>query len=87
VLAAYIIAAWFADLPTMARFGIEGELSPLGLSLLAQELAFAPLAVTAIVLAYLDRVLWLAALFVALPPPNLLLGMIMFTIRIMIYGF
>jgi hypothetical protein len=43
--------------------------------------------VTAIVLAYLDRVLWLAALFVALPPPNLLLGMIMFTIRIMIYGF
>ena len=87
VLAAYIIAAWFADLPTMARFGIEGELSPLGLSLLAQELAFAPLAVTAIVLAYLDRVLWLAALFVALPPANLLLGMILFTIGIMIYGF
>jgi hypothetical protein len=84
---AYVIAAWFADLPTMARFGIEGDWSPLGLSLLAQELAFAPLAVTAIVLAYLDRVLWLAALFVALPPANLLLGMIMFTIGIMIYGF
>jgi hypothetical protein len=87
VLAAYIIAAWLADLPTMARFGIEGDWSPLGLSLLAQELAFAPLAVAAIVLARLDRHLWLAALFVALPPANLLLGMILFTIGIMIYGF
>ena len=87
VLAAYIIAAWFADLPTMARFGIEGDWSPLGLSLLGEELVFAPLAVTAIVLACLDRHLWLAALFVALPPANLLLGMIMFTIGIMIYGF
>jgi hypothetical protein len=28
VLAAYIIAAWFADLPTMARFGIEGNCHP-----------------------------------------------------------
>jgi len=65
----------------------KGKVSPLGLSLLAQELAFAPLAVAAIVLAYLDRHLWLAALFVALPPANLLLGMIMFTIGIMIYGF
>lgn len=87
VLAAYIIAAWFADLPTMARFGIEGDWSPLGLSLLGEELVFAPLAVTAIVLAYSDRVLWLATPFVALPPANLLLGMIMFTIGIMIYGF
>ena len=87
MLAAYIIAAWFADLPTIARFGIEGDWSPLGLSLLAQELAFAPLAVTAIVLAYSDRVLWLATPFVALPPPNQLLANIMFTIRIMIYGF
>jgi hypothetical protein len=87
VLAAYIIAAWFTELPTMAQFGIEGDWSPLGLSLLGEELVFAPLAVTAIVLAYLDRVLWLAALFVALPPANLLLGMILFTIGIMIYGF
>ena len=86
LLAAYIIAAWFADLPTMARFG-EGDWSPLGLSLLGEELVFAPLAVTAMVLACLDRHLWLAALFVALPPANLLLGMIMFTIGIMIYGF
>jgi len=87
VLAAYILAAWLAELPTMARFGIEGDWSPVGLSLLAQELIFPPLAVTAIVLARLDRLLWLGALFVALPSANLLLGIIMFTIGIMIYGF
>jgi len=87
VLAAYILAAWLAELPTMARFGIEGDWSPVGLSLLAQELIFPPLAVTAIALACLDRLLWLGALFVALPSANLLLGIIMFTIGIMIYGF
>jgi hypothetical protein len=87
VLAAYIVAAWLAELPTMARFGIEWCWSTLGLSLLAQQVIFAPLAVAAIVLARLDRHLWLGALFVALPPANLLLGMILFTIGIMIYGF
>jgi hypothetical protein len=87
VLAAYIVAAWLAELPTMARFGIEWYWSTLGLSLLAQQVIFAPLAVAAIVLARLDRHLWLGALFVALPPANLLLGMILFTIGIMIYGF
>jgi hypothetical protein len=48
---------------------------------------FAPLAVAAIVLARLDRHLWLGALFVALPSANLLVGMVAFTIAIMIYGF
>ena len=57
VLAAYILVAWLADLPTMARFGIEWDWSTLGLSLLAQQVIFAPLAVTAIVLASLDRLL------------------------------
>jgi hypothetical protein len=87
VLAAYILAAWLSDLPTIARFGIEWDWSPVGLSLLAQQLIFPPLAVAAIVFAYLDRHLWLGALFVALPPANLLLGIIAFTIGIMIYGF
>jgi hypothetical protein len=87
LLAAYILVAWLSELPTMARFNIEGDWSPLGLSLLAQEIIFAPLAATAIVLASLDRLLWLCAVFVALPSANLLLGMILFTIGIMIYGF
>src|SRR5215467_1496951 len=79
VLAAYILAAlaigWSPDL--------------LGLSLLAQQVIFGPLAVTAIVLAILDKLLWLGAVFVALPSANLLLGMIPlieFTIGVMIYG-
>jgi hypothetical protein len=37
VLAAYIVAAWLAELPTMARFGIEWYCSTLELSLLAQQ--------------------------------------------------
>ena len=60
-----------------------------GLSLSAQQGIFGPLAVTAIVLAILDKLLWLAAVFVALPSANLLLGMIpliLFTIGVMIYG-
>src|SRR5262249_36736039 len=58
VLAAYILAAlaigWSLDLA-------------LGPSLLAQQVIFGPLAVTAIVLAILDKLLWLGAVFVALP--------------------
>ena len=80
VLAAYILAAlaigWSLDLA-------------FGLSLLAQQVIFGPLAVTAIVLAILDKLLWLGAVFVALPSANLLLGMsplILFTIGVMIYG-
>jgi len=60
-----------------------------GLSLLAQQVIFGPLAVTAIVLAILDKLLWLGAVFVAVPSANLLLGMIpliLFTIGVMIYG-
>ena len=53
------------------------------LSLLAQ------LAVIAIVLAILDKLLWLGAVFVALPSANLFLGMIpliLFTIGVIISG-
>jgi hypothetical protein len=81
VLAAYILATlaigWSLD------FALDG------LSLLAQQVIFAPLALTAIVLAILDKLLWLGAVFVALPSANLLLGMIpliLFTIGVMIYG-
>ena len=69
---------------------MSGLDSPLGLSLLAQRVIFGPLAVTAIVLAILDKLLWLGAVFVALPSANLFLGMIpiiLFTIGVMIYGY
>jgi hypothetical protein len=84
VLAAYILAALAIGERALATID-----SPLGLSLLAQQVIFGPLAVTAIVLAILDKLLWLGAVFVALPSANLLLGMIpmiLFTIGVMIYG-
>ena len=81
MLAAYILAA--------LAIGWSLDFALGGLSLSAQQGIFGPLAVTAIVLAILDKLLWLAAVFVALPSANLLLGMIpliLFTIGVMIYG-
>src|SRR5215470_17230223 len=81
VLAAYVLAA--------LAIGWSLDFALGGLSLLAQQVIFGPLAVTAIVLAILDKFLWLGAVFVALPSANLLLGMIPlieFTIGVMIYG-
>ena len=81
VLAAYILAA--------LAIGWSLDFALGGLSLSAQQVIFGPLAVTAIVLAILDKLLWLGAVFVALPSANLLLGMIpliLFTIGVMIYG-
>ena len=81
VLAAYILAA--------LAIGWSLDFALGGLSLSAQQVIFGPLAVTAIVLAILDKFLWLGAVFVALPSANLLLGMIPlieFTIGNLIYG-
>lgn len=86
VLAAYILAALAIG---WSPLGLSLLDLPLGPSLLAQQVIFGPLAVTAIVLAILDKLLWLGAVFVALPSANLLLGMIpmiLFTIGVMIYG-
>ena len=85
VLAAYVLAALVGWSP----LGLSLLDSPLGLSLLAQQVIFGPLAVTAIVLAILDKLLWLGAVFVALPSANMLLGMlpiILFTIAVIISG-
>ena len=87
VLAAYILAAWPAGVETIPKFGLEWDFSPVGLSIFAEQAIFPPLAIAAIVLAYRDRHLGLATVFVGLPPANLLLGIIAFTIAIMIYGF
>jgi len=87
VLAAFILLAWLSGLPGIARFGIEWDWSVVGLSLFAEQLLFPALAAAAIVLAYLDRHLWLGAVFVALPPLNFLVSMVAFTIAVMIYGF
>ena len=87
VLAAYILVQWLSELPSFARFGIEWNWTPVGLSLFAQQAVFPVLAVAAIILARCDRHLWLGALFVALPPANEILGIAIFTIGILLYGF
>jgi len=81
VLAAYILAA--------LALGWSLDFALGGLSLLDQQVIFGPLAVIAIVLAILDKLLWLGAVFVALPSAKVLLGMIpliLFTIGVLIYG-
>ena len=86
VLAAYILAALAIGWSPLGLLAAGAA----NLSLLAQQVIFGPLAVTAIVLAILDKLLWLGAVFVALPSANLLLGMIpmiLFTIGVMIYGY
>ena len=85
VLAAYILAA----LAGWSPLGLSLLDSPLGLSLLAQQVIFGPLAVTAIVLAILDKLLWLGAFFVALPTAIQLLDLlppIAFAIAVVILG-
>ena len=81
VLAAYILVE--------LAFGWSLDFALGGLSLLDQQVIFGLGAVIAIVLAISDKLLWLGAVFVALPSAKLLLGMIpliLFTIGNIIYG-
>ena len=81
MLAAYILAA--------LAIGWSLDFALGGLSLSAQQGIFGPLAVTAIVLAILDKLLWLGAVFVALQSAILLLGLlplILFAIGLTIHG-
>jgi hypothetical protein len=81
VLAAYILTALAIEWSLDFALG--------GMSLLDQQVLFGLSAVTAIVLAISDKLLWLGAVFVALPSAILLLGMIpliLFTIGNIIYG-
>jgi hypothetical protein len=87
VLAVFILLAWLSEVPSFVRFGIEWNWTVVGLPLFAQQAVFPALAVAAIALAQRNKRLWLATLFVALPPANLILGVIVFAIGIAIYGF
>ncbi len=51
VLAVYLVALWFSELPSFVHFGIECNWSPIGLSLFGQQIVFPLLAIVAIVLA------------------------------------
>ena len=56
------------------------------MSVLAQQVIFGPLAVTTIVLAILDKLLWLSVLFVALPSAILLLPLSYFILFAIVFG-
>ena len=84
VLAANILAALAIG---WSALGLAAEFT--GVSVLAQQVIFGPLAVTAIVLAILDKLLWLGAVFVALPSAILLLDLLpllLFVIAVVIGG-
>jgi hypothetical protein len=84
VLAANILAALAIG---WSALGLAPEFT--GVSVLAQQVVFGPLAVTAIVLAILDKLLWLGAVFVALPSAIELLDLlplILFAIAVVIGG-
>ena len=84
VLAANILATLAVG---WSPLGLAAELA--GVSVLAQQVIFGPLAVTAIVLAILDKLLWLGAVFVALPSAIQLLDLlplILFAIAVVIGG-
>jgi hypothetical protein len=87
VLAAYVLVDWLSEVPTLLRFGFEGNFTSVGISIFGQQVVFPLLAIAAIVLAAKNTRLWLAALFVALPPLNLVLGIVIFTISVLLYGF
>ena len=87
VLAAYVLVDWLSEVPTLLRFGFEGNFTSVGISIFGQQVVFPLLAIAAIVLAAKNMRLWLAALFVALPPLNLVLGIVIFTVSVLLYGF
>jgi hypothetical protein len=86
-LAVYVVALWFSELPSLIHYGVEWNWSPIGLSVLGQQIVFPLMAIAAVALAYYDKHLWLAAVFVALPPLNYIVGVVIFTVAIMLYGF
>ena len=81
VLAANILATLGIG---WSPLGLAAELA--GVSVLAQQVIFGPLAVTAIVLAILDKLLWLGAVFVALPSAILLLPLSYFILFAIVFG-
>lgn len=81
VLAANILATLAIG---WSPLGPAAELA--GVSVLAQQVIFGPLAVTAIVLAILDKLLWLSVLFVALPSAILLLPLSYFILFAIVFG-
>jgi hypothetical protein len=86
-LAIRILVSWACDLPSIAIHGWELSLDIAGLHIAAARFGAPLIAAAAIWLALRNERLWLATILVALPTVFYWIGVAVFTIAIMIYGF
>jgi hypothetical protein len=79
---------WLTDTPTsLALHGIEWSFDYGGLNVAGYQIGAPLIALGAIWLAWRNEKLWLAASLVALPTLFYWIGVLIFTVAIMIYGF
>ena len=86
-IAIRIMVTWLSDLPSFWIHGIEWSLSYAGISVAAYQIGAPLIALAAIYLACRNERLRLATLLVALPTICTWLGVLLFAIGAMIYGF
>jgi len=86
-LAIRMLVSWAADLPSIAIHGWELSADYAGAHIAAQRFAAPIVALAAIFLAWRNERLWLATILVALPTVFYWIGVLIFTVAIMIYGF
>ncbi|HVX98309.1 MAG TPA: hypothetical protein VHA55_00795 [Pseudorhodoplanes sp.] len=86
-LAARMLVTWIADLPSVAIHGLEWSLSYGGITVNGYRFLAPLVALTALWLARRNERLGVATLLVALPSVFTWLGVLIFAIGVMIYGF
>jgi hypothetical protein len=86
-LAALMLVAFVADLPSYPIHGFELHGGLPGLFVLIERVVLPLLGVTALVLAIRDRRLVFATVFVALPKIVTLTGVVLFAIGVAVHGF
>ena len=86
-IAIRVLVTWLSDLPSFWIHGIEWSLSYAGIAVAAYQIGAPLIALAAIYLARRNERLRLATLLVALPTILTWLGVLVFAIGAMIYGF
>jgi hypothetical protein len=86
-LASRMLVTWIADLPSVAIHGLEWSLSYGGITVNGYRFLAPLVALAALRLARRNERLWFATLLVALPSLFTWLGVLIFAIGVMIYGF
>jgi hypothetical protein len=86
-IAIRILVTWLCDLPSIGIHGIEWSLTFGGIQVAAYQIGAPLIALAALYLARRNQRLGIATLLVALPTIFFWLGVLAFTISVMIYGF